>query len=239
MPLYVGDYEADTAHLTIEEDGAYNRLLRLCWRSPNCMIPNDPEWIARKMRVDLETFHRLVLPLINEFFDVENSMVFSPRALLEFERINASHKKRVSAGRKGGKSKTLKTKGFMPSNAKAMPKQPEPEPKPDNTTLPDAGAMCAALGITDETKSIGLLSLSDPIHWLSSGCDMEMDILPTLRQIGARGKVVTSWAYCSRAVFEARDKRLAPSPQVNIHPIKQTHSKPSVASILMRNASHG
>ena len=29
FPLHVADYEAKTAHLTIEEDGAYMRLLRL------------------------------------------------------------------------------------------------------------------------------------------------------------------------------------------------------------------
>lgn len=106
------------------------------------------------------------------------------------------------------------------------------------TTLPDAGAMCAALGINEETKTPGLLSLSDPIHWLSSGCDMEMDILPTLRQMATRGKKITSWAYCSKAVFEARDKRLAPSPkiqQINHQP----NAKPSVASIAMRNAVNG
>ena len=29
FPLYPTDFEADTSHLTLEEDGAYNRLLRL------------------------------------------------------------------------------------------------------------------------------------------------------------------------------------------------------------------
>lgn len=110
----------------------------------------------------------------------------------------------------------------------------------NKTTLPDARAMCAALGITDETKSVGLLSLSEPIHWLSSGCDMEMDILPTLRQMAARGKVVTSWAYCSKAVFEARDKRLAPRPEITT-PIQGAsngyRAKPkSVAAIAMERS---
>ena len=29
LPLYVNDFEGDTAHLSLEEDGAYNRLIRL------------------------------------------------------------------------------------------------------------------------------------------------------------------------------------------------------------------
>ncbi|MCP5097247.1 MAG: YdaU family protein, partial [Chloroflexi bacterium] len=31
FPMYPTDFEADTSHLTLEEDGAYNRLLRLMW----------------------------------------------------------------------------------------------------------------------------------------------------------------------------------------------------------------
>ena len=34
FPLYIADYDSKTAHLTLEEDGAYLRLLRLCWRTP-------------------------------------------------------------------------------------------------------------------------------------------------------------------------------------------------------------
>lgn len=72
--------------------------------------------------------------------------------------------------------------------------------------------LCQAAGVSDETKTPGLLSLSDPLHWINSGCDLEQDILPTLRSIAARGRRITSWAYCSRAVFEARDTRTAPPP---------------------------
>ena len=70
-----------------------------------------------------------------------------------------------------------------------------------------------AAGITDETKSPSLLVLSEPMHWLSSGCDMDADILPTLKSLAAR-KPVKNWRYCAEAVFEARDRRLAPAPAV-------------------------
>lgn len=72
----------------------------------------------------------------------------------------------------------------------------------------------AALGVTDETKSPGLLSISEPINWTVAGCDIDADILPTLRSMAARGKVPRSWSYCTNAVFEARDRRLAPAPAV-------------------------
>lgn len=74
--------------------------------------------------------------------------------------------------------------------------------------------LCAALGVTDETKTPGLLSFSEPIQWVTAGCDIDADILPALRAIAARGKTPKSWRYCSDAVFEARDRRLAPPPAV-------------------------
>lgn len=129
MPLYVSDFEADTTHLNIEEDGAYNRLLRLCWRTPGCSVPSDPKWIARQMRVDIETFDRLVHPLIEEYFKIKKGRVFSPRQQVEFDRINSTTKKRSNAGKKGGRPpKLLKNNETGKSRDKAGPKQPEPEP---------------------------------------------------------------------------------------------------------------
>ena len=62
FPMYPSDFEAKTSHLTLEEDGAYNRLLRLCWMTPGASIPDDDAWIMRRMRVDQATFDRVVRP---------------------------------------------------------------------------------------------------------------------------------------------------------------------------------
>jgi len=77
-----------------------------------------------------------------------------------------------------------------------------------------ANDMLDALGITDETKTAGFLILSDPYRWIMGGCDIDLDILPALRAIRAKGATPRSWAYCSGAVFEARDRRIAPPPAV-------------------------
>ncbi len=132
--MYPTDFEAKTSHLTLEEDGAYNRLLRLCWMTPGCSIPDDAAWIMRRMRCDKETFERVVLVVLDEFFERKNGRVSNARLTKEFERSNDAHKKRVSAGSRGGKAKALKTNKSEPSNAKAMLKQPEPEPEPYSDT---------------------------------------------------------------------------------------------------------
>jgi uncharacterized protein YdaU (DUF1376 family) len=141
FPMYPTDFEAKTSHLTLEEDGAYNRLLRLMWMTPGCSLPDDDTWIMRRMRCDLETFERVVKPLICEFMKREKGRVFSPRLMQEHMLSSEKHKKRVDAGKKGGRpAKPLKSNETRQSNAKAMPKQPEPEPDIDTNVSMEEGA---------------------------------------------------------------------------------------------------
>lgn len=132
FPLYPTDFEADTSHLTLAEDGAYNRLLRLMWMTPNCDLPDDDEWLRRRLRCSRMEYGEVAAPVIAEFFKRENGRISNTRLLEEYEKAKASHEKRVSAGQKGGKTKSLKNNDTPPSNAKAKPKQPEPYPEPDN-----------------------------------------------------------------------------------------------------------
>lgn len=133
FPLFPADFEADTSHLTLEEDGAYNRLLRLMWMTPGCSLPDDPAWIARRMRVDMVAFLRIVEPLIAEFMQRKNGRIYSPRLTLEFQKADETYKRRSDAGKKGGRPKAVgkieeKQKAGL-SREKAGPKQPEPEPE--------------------------------------------------------------------------------------------------------------
>lgn len=130
FPMFPTDFEAKTSHLTLAEDGAYNRLLRLMWMTPGCTLPADDAWIMRRMRVDQVTYDEVVKVVIDEFFTVENGRLSNAKLGRIFTETNEAHKKRVSAGSKGGKAKALKTNNSMSSNAKAMLKQPEPEPEP-------------------------------------------------------------------------------------------------------------
>lgn len=134
-PFYPSDFEAKTSHLTLEEDGAYNRLLRLIWMTPGCSIPDDPAWIARRLRVDVATFERVIVPIIGEFFRKARKRIYSPRLSREFDSAKATHELRVSSGKKGGRpAKSLKDNATEESRAKAGPKQPEPEPEPVKET---------------------------------------------------------------------------------------------------------
>ena len=121
LPLFVDDYEAATAHLGLEEDGAYGRLMRLCWRQADCSIPADDAWIARHMRVDQETYDRIVRPILAEFFTRKRSRWFQKRLTSEHMRVRALTSARREAGRNGGNAKAAKSKDNAPSKAKDLP----------------------------------------------------------------------------------------------------------------------
>lgn len=132
LPLWVTKYEGNTAHLSLEEDGAYTRLLRLCWRTPGCSVPADAAWVMRHMRVDAATFDRAVKPILDEFFYVENGRWLNVRLLAEYASASEKTERRKAAGQKGGKAKALKSNSKQPSNAKILldHSSSKPEPKP-------------------------------------------------------------------------------------------------------------
>ena len=130
FPLFPTDFEADTSHLTLAEDGAYNRLLRLCWMTPGCSLPDDEAWIMRRMRARTDDEIEAVRAVLAEFFTVKNGRCSNARLTREYHAAHEAHERRKNAGAKGGKAKALKTNETTPSNAVAKPKQPEPEPEP-------------------------------------------------------------------------------------------------------------
>ncbi len=220
FPMYPTDFEADTSHLTLEEDGAYNRMLRLMWLTPNCSLPNDPKWIMRRMRINQQIYDDVVSVIIDEFMTISKGRIINKRLMEEYHKTSVAHGKRVVAGRKGGNANALRTKKKASSNAEAMRKQPEPEPEPE----PEPDITLISVREDDLYQALGhhrengasypsLMVLSSPINWIQNGCDMDLDILPTVKALSSKANRITTWAYFSNAVFEARDKRLSPAPE--------------------------
>lgn len=161
LPLFVDDYEAATAHLSIEEDGVYMRLLRLCWRTPRCSIPDEPEWIARKLRIDRDTFERVAMPIIAEFFSRARGRIYQKRLLQEFVRANEQKQRRREAGKRGGAAKAQKVHDNSSSNAtvllEATPKQrsssragTQPQPHIPTKVAIGAGALNCPEEVEDQ-----------------------------------------------------------------------------------------
>lgn len=102
MKFFVFDFEASAAHLTLEEDGIYNRLLRHCWMSSGQQIPHDKKWIMRKLRVTEDEYEGVVSRIIDEFFEKENGYIYNNRQRKEYASAEITHMRHVESGRQGG-----------------------------------------------------------------------------------------------------------------------------------------
>jgi uncharacterized protein YdaU (DUF1376 family) len=134
FPLYVGDYLADTGHLSTSEHGAYLLLLMHQWR--NGCIPDDERQLTKITRTTTREW-RAISATVLAFFDCGESGLQQGR----LERVRAEQaekRQRLSeAGRKAGKASaaqrsfndrsTIVNQGLVEPSCN----QPEPEPEPE------------------------------------------------------------------------------------------------------------
>lgn len=118
MPLYVGDYRADTTHLSAAQHGAYLLLIMHYWQQSG--LPDDDEQLARIACLSSAEWrkHR---PIIRAFFGEGWRHARIDREIADAE---AAYERRARAGRKGGKAARSR------SNAPAMLKQSQSQPHP-------------------------------------------------------------------------------------------------------------
>lgn len=134
FPLYVGDYLADTGHLSTSEHGAYLLLLMHQWR--NGCIPNDERQLTKITRTTAREW-RAISATVLAFFDcVENG--FQQGRLERVRAEQAEKRQRLSeAGRKAGKAsaaqRSFNDRSTIVNQALVEPScnQPEPETEPD------------------------------------------------------------------------------------------------------------
>jgi uncharacterized protein YdaU (DUF1376 family) len=108
LPLWTDAYMADTLHLTHEEHGLYLMLLMTIWRSPDCKIPNDMDWIKRRLRATDEQMENLVKRLIDDFFTTTGNHITQKRLKEEYEYVRKKAKKNsVSAKSRWNKEKVV------------------------------------------------------------------------------------------------------------------------------------
>jgi uncharacterized protein YdaU (DUF1376 family) len=133
MPLYIGDYLADTMHLNATEHGAYLLLLMHSWRVGP--LPTDDRSLASIARCDLPTWRRIA-PTVRQFFSEADSGLVQGR--LERERAEAIQ----NSGRRAAKARKAaeaRWSGDAASNAPSMPNAvlaacPSPSPSPVRAT---------------------------------------------------------------------------------------------------------
>jgi uncharacterized protein YdaU (DUF1376 family)/rubredoxin len=96
MKLYIGDYLADTQHLSCLEHGAYLLLIMAYWQhgSP---LENNPKLLRRLTRTDPKTFQK-VSENVLKMFQVRDGFLFHKRIQKELDkRTEVSEHNRISA----------------------------------------------------------------------------------------------------------------------------------------------
>jgi len=106
MPLYIGDWDGDTGHLSCEEDGAYGRLVRHYWR--NGPLPDIDRILSSITRTDSRTWKRLRAALA-PFFVVANGQWTHKRIDAELVRWAEKRRRAIERASAGGKAKAAKS----------------------------------------------------------------------------------------------------------------------------------
>ncbi|HEY2533937.1 MAG TPA: DUF1376 domain-containing protein [Xanthobacteraceae bacterium] len=113
MPFSIGDYMADTLHLTTEQHGAYFLLICACWTHGG-FLPDDDAELAAITRLPVDKW-KAARKTLSHFFKISGQKWRQKRVGVELQRAEHLHRVRSKAGSKGG------------SKTKARARVPQPQ----------------------------------------------------------------------------------------------------------------
>lgn len=135
MPLWIGDYLADTMSLNTAQHGAYLLLLVAYWRNKG-PLPDDDEDLATTVRATPAEWKKLRVKML-KFFDLEGGLWIHSRANKELERAGLFAKKahdravKAAAARWGAKAQPQEVQEACSEHASSIPQEvPEQCPTP-------------------------------------------------------------------------------------------------------------
>ncbi len=185
MPFYVGDYLADTQHLTTLQHGAYVLLIMAYWQRGG--LPDDDQAIAgicRLNRAQWESNSQAIAKLFLPGWKHK-------RIERELEKANQLSEKRALAGRKGGRlsrGKDNETRFIDQAIAK------------QTGTQSQSHSNCSESGAARETangeQSAGLLATALPAGALARPPETERGAKPKLQASSRLAEIVKErgWA---------------------------------------------
>lgn len=124
---HIGDYDADTAHLSWVEDMAYTRLLRLYYRK-EMPIPADVAQACRLIRAASKEERKAVDTVLNEFFVLRDDGWHQDRCDTEIAKYQARVEHNRAVGKKGGRPKKSETQTEPAENPPGYLREPEQNP---------------------------------------------------------------------------------------------------------------
>lgn len=124
---HIGDYDADTAHLTWLEDMAYTRLMRLYYRR-EAPIPSELSQACRLVRAVSKQEREAVESVLNEFFVLEDDGWHNKRCDMEIGEKQTKADKNREVGKLGGRPRKEKTEMVSENNHDGFFSEPKHNP---------------------------------------------------------------------------------------------------------------
>jgi uncharacterized protein YdaU (DUF1376 family) len=111
---FPSDYLAKTLHLTMEQDGAYTRLLDWCYSNGSAAVPHTQRYaIARAMKASEK---HAVDAVLAEFFTRDGAVWLNGRARREIAASTPAIEAARRNGKRGGRPHKKKPNGFSENN---------------------------------------------------------------------------------------------------------------------------
>lgn len=209
--FYASDWLAGTMMLTAAERGIYISLIAAMYDAGG-PIPNEPRRLARLTGASNSALKKAVQTLLEDGkleLD-ERGYLFNSRVKSELRHRSLRSEKARVAGEISQQKQRASSDLVQQEASHTRSQKPEPE----YTTLNArevSDALFEAVGgaMADPARSPGVMVMSEPLSWLRSGADPDLDILPTLRAKAANRPPgsIGSWAYFTAAVMEAKARR--------------------------------
>lgn len=239
--FYASKWRSGTLMLSLEEEGLYIRISAF---QMECGQPLPQDWKegARLLCVQPLKYRKTIDALLAKGLVVSTPEgIVCERAILEFKRASKS----VEGDKSDPPTYPHTNPDTYPvTNPASMGveaendeqkqdqnhKRREEEEKteiitsvaPRTAALPSDGDLSDRLikacngALDNPVNCMGLLSVATPVMWLKQGCDLELDVIPTLTAAGKKhhGKRIRSWSYFTPMVAEAKANREAGLPAV-------------------------
>jgi uncharacterized protein YdaU (DUF1376 family) len=269
MRLFTSDYRDGTVALSFELQGFYVRILTYLHDGES--VPADPAALATFLHCNARTVRALLPKLIaaGKLYEADG-LLRNKRVDRDLEPNSSPIETEVDLNSNGIDAE-LDVNSARTSEKPESNQEPENCTMEDSTSIstsisipeptsvvPEATRGCAAKKIDlDELEgklrgacngalanpavAQGLFDLSTPLMWLNQGCDLDLDVLPTLRGIGQRehGKGIASWGYFTKPVTAALRRREAGLPAVEAAPVKSTRSNDGSNVLAFLNSRDG
>ena len=125
---FPGDYRVKTLHLTPGQHGAYILLLDECYLQADGTIPNDHEWIRRRLGWTEADYDANCRPVIAEFFTVTRRQRLTQKRVRE----EVKEREKFYCVQQDRARKRWKNKQKKDANARAMPTRGQCQPTTHN-----------------------------------------------------------------------------------------------------------